>query len=409
MTDITFLSEDMEFFLSYIEFLNNSKVYIDDFKMNEIREVDINFFKNKIYDLLHSEKQLIFIKNCNFPKIDKKFLKEFLKWKLCKNLNNKAISEWLIPAIGLYKINFENLHALKKTLESEKPEKYRKLVGLYSDTTTTSKDWESEVKKFIEKANEIEEYWNWYSIDKEKSIEIKELESILNSEESSFSFKDFFKNKFKKFKDNSIEILTYYFSKNIESYIKFNKFLFIYKLNLIIKNYKIKKEKIDLDCFSKSEYPKIRKILSYINKISDTDYKDLALVLNFLKKLKKMEKTEEYELDRLFIKCFKFELLLLLNKFNLGEEYLKFNYSLNFENRVFEKHNVEGKNYYILKKKSDDIITGFPLTTKYLYEENGKKVIKTYSSSEGLLGEVYTEEEIMKANMALLIEYNTLN
>lgn len=408
MADVTFLSEDMEFFLSYIKFLDNSKVYIDDFKMNEIREVDVNFFKNKIYDLLHSEKQLIFIKNCNFPKINKKFLKEFLKWKLCKNLNNKAISEWLIPAIGLYKINFENLHALKKTLESEKPEKYRKLVGLYSDTTTTSKDWESEVKKFIEEANKIEEYWNWYSIDKEKSIEIKELESILNSEESSFDFKDFFENKFKKFKDNSIEILTYYFSKNIESYIKFNKFLFAYYINNAIKKYKIIKNKMYWEAFGKKEHLKIRTILSYSNEISDTDYKDLALVLNFLKKLKKMEKTEEYKLDRLFIKCFKFELLLLLNKFNLGQKYLKSNYSLNFENRIFEKHNVEGKNYYILKIKSENISISFP-PRKYLYEENGKKIIKTYSSSEGLLGEVYTEEEIMEANTALLIEYNTLN
>ena len=162
------------------------------------------------------------------------------------------------------------------------------------------------------------------------------------------------------------------------------------------------------EAFGKKEHLKIRTILSYSNEISDTDYKDLALVLNFLKKLKKMEKTEEYKLDRLFIKCFKFELLLLLNKFNLGQKYLKSNYSLNFENRIFEKHNVEGKNYYILKIKSENISISFP-PRKYLYEENGKKIIKTYSSSEGLLGEVYTEEEIMEANTALLIEYNTLN
>ena len=89
---------------------------IVDIKMNQIRKIDLfNFIKELIkYENIEimGEKQIIFVENCevNYQ------VEDFLIWKL--NQTAEIKEEWLLLAIGLYKINYKKIHEIKKGLLS---------------------------------------------------------------------------------------------------------------------------------------------------------------------------------------------------------------------------------------------------------------------------------------------------
>ena len=114
--NISFLLEDFGYFIKKIKSTSSTRVYIVDIKMNQIREIDTSYFIKELikYENIEilGERQIIFIENCevNYQ------TKEFLIWKLSQDFEIKE--EWLLLAIGLYRINYKNTNEIQKDFSS---------------------------------------------------------------------------------------------------------------------------------------------------------------------------------------------------------------------------------------------------------------------------------------------------
>ena len=413
MKNISFFLEDAGFFMSKIKFLPETRIYISDFKINEIREIDKEFFFKEIYKypkiICNAPIQLIFVEKCKFCN-GKKLSKEFLIWKLSTSLffylkdRKNRLKNWLLFAIGLYDINFVRLDKVLKILKNEKNVEVSN-VNILGDIDP-EKEWFERIELFSKVAQEIEEYWNWYDSSKEKIKKLNELKEIiilkrkiLKLEECKVYFEESQK-KVRCFEEENI--LLGYFFRTIDSYIKFNQANLINKINSLLdgneNEVKISKESMYLECFDKREIPSIRNILKYKKAPEYKDFYKLKEIIEYLKKKRNLKEPENYSIDFAYITCLKFEIFKILKDFPLSETYLKFNYSINdnWFNEIFEEHQIKGKIYYVLRKKDNIEYNCQSKNDKFLYEKKGEETVEPYNQEqeEYIIGKVYSEEEI---------------
>lgn len=400
--NIAFLVEDFGYFIKKLKTSSSTKIYIVDIKMNQIRKIDLfNFIKELIkYENIEimGEKQIIFVENCevNYQ------VEDFLIWKL--NQTAEIKEEWLLLAIGLYKINYKKIHEIKKGLlslaEKITVNHYYNPLGFAEESI---EDKKNVIKKFFKKIEEIETQWNCYSTEAAEMAEIKKIKEILNKEKISYNdsiFKDFYNMKNKK---NQF-ILKGNFYRNKENYIYYYKECFIHHLSEIIEKSNQNKTEIYSECFNDSKSKKISKILNHKAKLEFNDYPNLLKVINYLKMKNKsgekfIEEYEEYYLDYLYFKCLNFEFFEAVKDYDIGEWYLKLNYSLkkNWIEKAFERFIVNGKEIYVERLEPDDSYC-MDVDSYFLYIEGMEKQIKRYNPKEGknLVGKIYEKEKIEK-------------
>lgn len=432
MENITFLLEDTGFFLSKIKLSENTRIYIKDLKLNEIRELDKEFFTRNKYNPLqmiyNGDLQFIFVEKCNCHKMSINFLKDFLKWKLSttplpyfqtRNEYEKKLKKWLLLAIGLYGINFNPLNKIINILEKEEaPYIYTfDILGC----ETNSKKWTKIIRIFEKVAKEFQKYWDLYDADQKITEELKSLKKILNSKQQILNleeYKNFFEKSNKSFEYSyeSKEILRGYLCRTIDGYIRYTQANFISEINSLINDnnkQKIPKEKLYFDCFKKKENSTIRDILMYRKVPEYNDYPQLKIIVEYLKKERKLEGMKDYTIDYLYISCLKFEVFKILKNYPLNEIYLKCNYHLknDWYNKIYEKHKIKNKIYYVLNKFYYPNSIFWENETKLLYEESGEKIIKPYDKDKEqyLIGKVYSEDEIESFQDIFLLIYKTLN
>ena len=429
MKNISFFLEDAGFFMSKIKFLPETRIYISDFKMNEIREIDKEFFLKETYNyprvIYNAYGQLIFIEKCKFCNT-KSMSKELLIWKLKNFLylyseeGESILKNWLLFAIGLYNINFKRLNEVLKILKKE--ENVEVSNGDIFGNFDSEKEWFKRIEFFSKVAQEIEEYWNWYDFNKDKKKELDELKKIINLELETLElekYKDFFeesqeKNKYLK---EAKKIFQGYSSKTINGYIKLTQANLINKINSLIDSnengVKITKENMYQECLNAKENARIRDILKYRKAPEYKDFYDLKKIIEYLKKKHNLKEPENYSIDFTYITCLKFETFKILKDYPLGEAYLKFNYSINgnWLDKVFEKHKIKGKEYYVLRKMNNIEDSWLPNDDRFLYEKEGEKTIESYNQEkeEYIIGKIYTKEEIKGFNSILVLIDKTLN
>lgn len=432
MENITFLLEDTGFFLSKIKLSENTRIYIKDLKMNEIRELDKDFFIRNKYDPLqmiyNGDLQFIFVEKCNCHKMSINFLKDFLKWKLStipflnistRNEYEKKLKKWLLLAIGLYGINFNPLNQIINILKKEEAPHIYNLDILECETETNYEKWLKVIKIFEKIAKEFQKYWDLYDADQKITEELKNLKEIINSKQQILNleeYKNFFEksNKSFEYSNESKEILKGYLCRTIDGYIRYTQANFISEINSLINNkQKIPKEKIYSDCFDTKENPTIRAILMYRKVPEYKDYPQLKIIIEYLKKKRELEGMNDYIIDYLYISCLKFEVFKMLKNYPLNEMYLKCNYHLKntWYNSIYEKYKIKNKIYYVLNKVYNPNSIFWENETKLLYEENGEKIIKPYDKDKEqyLIGKVYSEDEIENLQNIFLLIYKTLN
>lgn len=410
--NIAFLVEDFGYFIKKLKTSSSTKIYIVDIKMNQIRKIDLfNFIKELIkYENIEimGEKQIIFVENCevNYQ------VEDFLIWKL--NQTAEIKEEWLLLAIGLYKINYKKIHEIKKGLlslaEKITVNHYYNPLGFAEESI---EDKKNVIKKFFKKIEEIETQWNCYSTEAAEMAEIKKVKEILNKEKISYNdsiFKDFYNMKNKK---NQF-ILKGNFYRNKENYIYYYKECFIHHLSEIIEKSNQNKTEIYSECFNDSKSKKISKILNHKAKLEFNDYPNLLKVINYLKmKNKSGEKfIEEYYLDYLYFKCLNFEFFEAVKDYDIGEWYLKLNYSLkkNWIEKAFERFIVNGKEIYVERLEPDDSYC-MDVDSYFLYIEGMEKQIKRYNPKEGknLVGKIYEKEKIEKMKKTIMLVAKEMN
>lgn len=413
--NIAFLVEDFGYFIKKLKTSSSTKIYIVDIKMNQIRKIDLfNFIKELIkYENIEimGEKQIIFVENCevNYQ------VEDFLIWKL--NQTAEIKEEWLLLAIGLYKINYKKIHEIKKGLlslaEKITVNHYYNPLGFAEESI---EDKKNVIKKFFKKIEEIETQWNCYSTEAAEMAEIKKVKEILNKEKISYNdsiFKDFYNMKNKK---NQF-ILKGNFYRNKENYIYYYKECFIYHLSEIIEKSNQNKTEIYSECFNDSKSKKISKILNHKAKLEFNDYPNLLKVINYLKMKNKsgekfIEEYEEYYLDYLYFKCLNFEFFEAVKDYDIGEWYLKLNYSLkkNWIEKAFERFIVNGKEIYVERLEPDDSYC-MDVDSYFLYIEGMEKQIKRYNPKEGknLVGKIYEKEKIEKMKKTIMLVAKEMN
>ncbi len=413
--NIAFLVEDFGYFIKKLKTSSSTKIYIVDIKMNQIRKIDLfNFIKELIkYENIEimGEKQIIFVENCevNYQ------VEDFLIWKL--NQTAEIKEEWLLLAIGLYKINYKKIHEIKKGLlslaEKITVNHYYNPLGFAEESI---EDKKNVIKKFFKKIEEIETQWNCYSTEAAEMAEIKKVKEILNKEKISYNdsiFKDFYNMKNKK---NQF-ILKGNFYRNKENYIYYYKECFIHHLSEIIEKSNQNKTEIYSECFNDSKSKKISKILNHKAKLEFNDYPNLLKVINYLKMKNKsgekfIEEYEEYYLDYLYFKCLNFEFFEAVKDYDIGEWYLKLNYSLkkNWIEKAFERFIVNGKEIYVERLEPDDSYC-MDVDSYFLYIEGMEKQIKRYNPKEGknLVGKIYEKEKIEKMKKTIMLVAKEMN
>ena len=413
--NIAFLVEDFGYFIKKLKTSSSTKIYIVDIKMNQIRKIDLfNFIKELIkYENIEimGEKQIIFVENCevNYQ------VEDFLIWKL--NQTAEIKEEWLLLSIGLYKINYKKIHEIKKGLlslaEKITVNHYYNPLGFAEESI---EDKKNVIKKFFKKIEEIETQWNCYSTEAAEMAEIKKVKEILNKEKISYNdsiFKDFYNMKNKK---NQF-ILKGNFYRNKENYIYYYKECFIHHLSEIIEKSNQNKTEIYSECFNDSKSKKISKILNHKAKLEFNDYPNLLKVINYLKMKNKsgekfIEEYEEYYLDYLYFKCLNFEFFEAVKDYDIGEWYLKLNYSLkkNWIEKAFERFIVNGKEIYVERLEPDDSYC-MDVDSYFLYIEGMEKQIKRYNPKEGknLVGKIYEKEKIEKMKKTIMLVAKEMN
>lgn len=405
--NFSFLLEDYGFFIDKIKITEKTKIYIFDEKMIEIRRLDSYFFEKKIYNFYNVERQMIFIENC----IIKYEKEDLLIWKMIKK---EITEEWLLVAIGLYNINKElknrkftiNNLLQRETILSEAKD----ILGgvSYEINSILLNEY---VKEFNKKIDAIENQWKFYIANNEKEKErkeIKKLENLLkNEKEHSFTDEEF--DTFNNFEDINNKIVAKgYFFRNINSFINYNKNLFVFFLNKYIKENSIKKENMYYTCFKVKEKPNIREILKRKKDFEFKDYNDFKVIINYLKN--KITEKDWTEIDYLFIKCLKFKIFETTQDYEFDIRFMEAYYSVSNDwlDKAYEKYSINDETIYVQKVISG----GISLIGKdCLYKENKEYIIKEYSpkNTDFLIGRVYREKEIKEIKKTIAVIEGTLN
>ena len=125
-----------------------------------------------------------------------------------------------------------------------------------------------------------------------------------------------------------------------------------------------------------------------------------------------IEEYEEYYLDYLYFKCLNFEFFEAVKDYDIGEWYLKLNYSLkkNWIEKAFERFIVNGKEIYVERLEPDDSYC-MDVDSYFLYIEGMEKQIKRYNPKEGknLVGKIYEKEKIEKMKKTIMLVAKEMN
>lgn len=410
--NIAFLIEDIGYFIKKIKMTSSTRVYIVDMKMNQIREIDLsNFIKETIeYDFIEilGEREIIFVENCEIDY----HAEEFLIWKL--NNEKKIEEDWLLIAIGLYRINYKKTYEIKREFLSLKEKISLKIYNPFMNTRNEPK--ENIVKNFLENITNIESQWNSYSTKADEMEEIKKVSEILKQEKiyyNTFIFNDFYNMK----NEKNQFVLKGHFYRNKENYICYYKEVFLHHLSEIINKSRINKGDIYSACFNDEKTKKISKILNHKEELQFKDYPNLAIIINFLKEKNKQDvkffnNIEEYYLDYLYFKCLNFEFFEKTKNYNRGIIYLKINFPLkkNWVERTFEKFIVDEKEIYVERLEPNNVYC-MDTEFQFLYIKGREKQIKYYDSKEEeyLIGKIYSKKEIERMKETVMLVTKRLN